>query len=434
MTSRRRGHGACRPCVPWSRATGHALAAATAAAVLVSGELGTPGAAWAADDDQGQACDPAATQYVAQAPAALAQLGASQAWTLSRGGVLVAVVDSGVDATNAHLPADTVVLPGLDLVDPGGDGRTDASGHGTAVAGQVAARAVDGSGVVGLAPDSTILPVRVYASATDEDIRDGRGPTPERTAEGITWAADHGAAIVVVPQSTVSDVDGVLEAAVDHASAAGALVVASAGNADDDDADAAGADADGDDRAVRFPAGFAPALSVTAVGTSGNPTDAAVHATHVEIAAPGAQVATAFLGAGDCVLAADTPSTSYAAGYVAAAAALVAAAHPDESPADWEYRLLATALRPSRDRRDDLIGWGIVAPYDAINLVDDGGLAGPANPRFPAAAEEAPVMMARPSPTVDPAPRLRTVVATTAGAGLALLCAALLVARLRRPR
>ena len=56
-------------------------------------------------------------------------------------------------------------------------------------------------------------------------------------------------------------------------------------------------------------------------------------------------VLTTFMGAGDCVFSGDKPSTSYAAGYVGGVAALVAAAHPDETPADWTYRLTVTALR-----------------------------------------------------------------------------------------
>lgn len=167
----------------------------------------------------GAECVPGVEHLVNQPPPAVAQLGFSQAWGLSRGGVVVAVVDTGVDASNTHL--GDAVLAGTDLLDAG-DGRTDSSGHGTAVAGQIAARPVPGSGVVGMAPDSLILPVRVYQDGSPEAVRAGRGPDATRTAEGIRWAADHGAVIVVVPQSTPSDVEA-LRSAVDYATAAGAL-------------------------------------------------------------------------------------------------------------------------------------------------------------------------------------------------------------------
>ena len=369
----------------------------------------------------GAECVPGVEHLVNQPPPAVAQLGFSQAWGLSRGGVVVAVVDTGVDASNTHL--GDAVLAGTDLLDAG-DGRTDSSGHGTAVAGQIAARPVPGSGVVGMAPDSLILPVRVYQDGSPEAVRAGRGPDATRTAEGIRWAADHGAVIVVVPQSTPSDVEA-LRSAVDYATAAGALVVASAGNAN----------AQEDATAVRFPAGYPSVLSVTAVDANGMPSDAVVHGTHVEVAAPGAGVLTTFMGSGDCMLAGATPTTSYATGYVGAAAALVAAAYPQESPADWEYRILATALRPTPSVRSTTLGWGLLAPYDALNLVNYGTTVGPPNPRFPAPVPPAPVLMARPEEVTDTLASRRHLVLTALGAGAAtLVLTVLTVARLRRRR
>ena len=369
----------------------------------------------------GTECVPGVEHLVNQPPPAVAQLGFSQAWGLSRGGVVVAVVDTGVDASNTHL--GDAVLAGTDLLDAG-DGRTDSSGHGTAVAGQIAARPVPGSGVVGMAPDSLILPVRVYQDGSPEAVKAGRGPDAARTAEGIRWAVDHGAVIVVVPQSTPSDVEA-LRSAVDYATAAGALVVASAGNAN----------AQEDATAVRFPAGYPSVLSVTAVDANGMPSDAVVHGTHVEVAAPGAGVLTTFMGSGDCMLAGATPTTSYATGYVGAAAALVAAAYPQESPADWEYRILATALRPTPSVRSTTLGWGLLAPYDALNLVNDGTTVGPPNPRFPAPVPPAPVLMARPEEVTDTLAPRRHLVLTALGAGAAtLVLTVLTVARLRRRR
>ena len=369
----------------------------------------------------GAECVPGVEHLVNQPPPAVAQLGFSQAWGLSRGGVVVAVVDTGVDASNTHL--GDAVLAGTDLLDAG-DGRTDSSGHGTAVAGQIAARPVPGSGVVGMAPDSLILPVRVYQDGSSEAVRAGRGPDAARTAEGIRWAVDHGAVIVVVPQSTPSDVEA-LRSAVDYATAAGAVVVASAGNAT----------AQEDTTAVRFPAGYPSVLSVTAVDANGMPSDAVVHGTHVEVAAPGAGVLTTFMGSGDCMLAGATPTTSYATGYVGAAAALVAAAYPQESPADWEYRILATALRPTPSVRSTTLGWGLLAPYDALNLVNDGTTVGPPNPRFPAPVPPAPVLMARPEEVTDTLAPRRHLVLTALGAGAAtLVLTVLTVDRLRRRR
>ena len=82
-------------------------------------------------------------------PAVFKQIGVEQAWGVTEGqGVVVAVVDSGVDANNPHLQG--AMAPGVDLLGRG-DGQRDDSGHGTAVAGMIAARQVEGSGVVGIA-------------------------------------------------------------------------------------------------------------------------------------------------------------------------------------------------------------------------------------------------------------------------------------------
>lgn len=392
------------------------LAAGLAAVILAgAGALAGPASPALADE----ACTPGKTQWIAQSPRIVADLGMAEAWRLSDGAVTVAVVDSGVDARNAHLAG--AVLPGKDFV-TGGDGRTDASGHGTAVAGLIAARQVPGSGLIGLAPAARILPVRTYVTDSADDQRAGLGPSAKRTAAGIRWAADNGAAIIVVPLSTNTDVPA-LRAAVLAATAKGSLVVASAGNVDDADNAAT----------VQFPAGYAPALSVTAVDAQGRPSDAVRHGAHVEVAAPGSAVLTAFRRWGDCVMAPERPSTSYAAGYVGAVAALVASAYPEEKPADWEFRILTTALRPNRAGRDPLIGWGIVAPYPALNFVNDGRTQGPPNPRFPEQPRQVPPVLPQPAPQDDPVPALRQTILGVAGAVGALLVGGLLLVRLRRP-
>lgn len=387
-----------------------------AALVLAVGPaLGAPTPAAAEDP---QACQKDQPARIEQDPPAFALMGIPAAWELSTGRpatgeVRVAVVDSGVDATNQHLKS--AVAPGIDLVTDGGDGTVDGFGHGTAIAAQIAARKVPGSGLVGVAPAVRIIPVRVY-----EGIDDGMVvPTAQRTAAGIDWAADQpDVRVIVVAQSTFSD-DARLRAAVRRATRKGALVVASAGNADPDQPNT-----------VVFPAGYAEVLSVTSLDAAGQPTDAAQHGVHVELAAPGQQVLTAFF-ASDCLLAGDAPAASYAAGYVAGVAALVAARHPEETPADWEYRLLATALRPAGAEKDQLVGWGAVAPYDALNLVNDGSLAGPANPRFPAPRQSVAPALPMPEPIADPGAALGGVVGSILLAAGILFVGGMLFRRLR---
>ena len=108
------------------------------------------------------------------------------AWSLTRGrSITVAVIDSGVLANHQDLTG--TVLSGIDYVKPGGDGRIDPNGHGTHVAGIIAAHVNNALGIAGAAPDVRILPVRVLDA--------NGGGVASNVAKGIIWAADHGARV-----------------------------------------------------------------------------------------------------------------------------------------------------------------------------------------------------------------------------------------------
>ena len=153
------------------------------------------------------------------------------------------------------------------------------------------------------------------------------------------------------------------------------MVVASAGNrlTTQDTADS-----------PRYPAADDGVLAVTAVNAKDAVTDASIHGAHVDVAAPGTDVLTSYFGTGDCMLAGDKASTSFATAYVSAAAALVAERFPDETPAQWAYRLEVTASRPIVGKRDNRVGWGVIRPYDALAFVDDGTAPGPPSLSFEA--------------------------------------------------
>lgn len=349
--------------------------------------------AGAAANQQGCAAD----TRVAEAPTALSELQSESAWSLTRGGgVTVAIVDSGV-ARNPHL--DGVISGGVNLVPDGTDpaGRTDTFGHGTAIAGQIAAQLIDRSGVQGLAPDARIMPVRVFSGTSDQEMEAGFGPSTARIAEGIRYAVDHGAKIINVSMST-RYADPSLADAVSHAADRGSLVVSTAGNRD---SSFSVEESESDGR--RYPAGFPGVIGVAATGVTGVVTESSIHGPHVSVSAPGQFVATSSNLGMDCVYSDDAPATSYAAAYVSAAAALVASAHPDENPAQWTYRLEATAVRPDPDRRDDWAGWGVVQPYDAIALVPGSGMRGPVSP-FGQATSSPPVAAQEGSVTVTADP------------------------------
>ncbi|MGJ0391087.1 S8 family serine peptidase [Microbacterium sp. CGR1] len=410
--------------------------AALAAVMLGTAVLGAPATALASTATSssivstataGQACTPGTVVFSPEAPVALAQLGAEDANRLATGeGIVVAVVDSGIDASNPHLAG--VVIGGVDLVGDGerADGMSDTTGHGTAIAGQIAAQQVPGSGVVGLAPDARLLSVRVFRSNQQQDVDKGYGPTSQRIADGIHWAADNGADIINVSMSQSSD-SAELRAAVEHAAAVGALVVASGGNRASD-ADAADA--------ARYPAAYEQALGVSAADSNGRATESSIHGPQVDVTAPGGNVLTAAAGGGDCVFAGDAPASSFATGYASAAAALVAEAHPEDPPAGWAYRLTATGLRADADNRDDVNGWGFIQPFAAIELLPDETTRGPVSPYFDTAESAArpPVATVDPDHGASPFLLTREAALFTAIGGASLLGVLGILIVLRRRR
>ncbi len=319
--------------------------------------------------------------YVPETSRALIDMGYQSVWGLATGrGVTVAVVDSGINVKNAHLPADSVVVPGGTFVGavegwvPDPTGRKDLSGHGTAVASIIAGRPVQGSGQVGLARDALIMPMQVFGISEEQRSSDDKLnallPRTEWLAAGIRTAAERGAKVINVSLS-LDRPDQALADAVTFANQQGALVVASAG-----DRGTAANTADG----PRYPAAFPNVVSVTAV-TAGYAVDIAnnLQGDHITIAAPGQGLNAALNDMGDCVLS-GAAATSYATPLVAATAALLAQKYPDESPAMWKYRIESSAQRPLGDTKDAALGWGVLSPYDALTMTLDPNRPGPAMP------------------------------------------------------
>lgn len=137
-------------------------------------------------------------------------------WEHSTGkGTTVAVVDSGVDAKHRDLTGR--VLEGKDFTGSGDDARTDSDGHGTQVAGVIAAHghgAGQGSGMRGLAPDAKILPVKAEETASK--------------ADAIQYAVDQDVDVINLSYSTIKDPNELK--AVNDAISKGVVVVAETGD------------------------------------------------------------------------------------------------------------------------------------------------------------------------------------------------------------
>jgi len=172
---------------------------------------------------------------------ALARIGGPMAWSVATGvGTTIAVVDSGVDVDHPDLRGQVVASTdcvGHDEV-PGGclDGAgTDDAGHGTHVAGIAAAATDNGRGVAGVAPGARLLAVRVLAARCSGSGGDCEAEgTESDVAEGIRWAADHGADVVNLSLGSVTQAvigpGRTFTEALDYAWNQGAIPVLVAGN------------------------------------------------------------------------------------------------------------------------------------------------------------------------------------------------------------
>jgi subtilisin family serine protease len=143
---------------------------------------------------------------------------APQAWERTTGapGTVVAVVDTGVDAAAPDLAGR--VAPGYDFVNADADPADD-NGHGTAVAGVVAAAGDNGLGVAGYCWRCTVLPLKALGA-------DGGGFASD-VARAVVWAADHRARVINASLGGPLE-DASLAAAAQYAQAKGALFVAAA--------------------------------------------------------------------------------------------------------------------------------------------------------------------------------------------------------------
>ena len=363
----------------------------TAAATLLAAPVTVVGAAPAfADAD----CEVGTTRYVDESSYAISSLSIPQTWGLATGkGVTVAVVDSGVDSGNAHLRG--AVLPGTSFVP--GPPTQDLLGHGTGVAGIIAARYVDGSALIGAAPDAKILPVRVFQ---DEDTTGSRPvaypPDTRRMAQGIAWAVRNGADVVNVSMSTRPTDDALpeLKAALDLARRKDVVVVASGGNQDVDEAFTQ----------IRYPAGGDGVIGVAATNQSGEVDNWSIHGAQNDVSAPGSDVLISYHANGDCLAGQDHAYTSWATGFVTGLAAQLRQRYPKESADQIAYRIMASADRPRMSARDDAQGWGQIRPYSALTMTLDPNRPGPPIPGAAPKAEPKPAdspvspLTARPDP------------------------------------
>ena len=330
-------------------------------------------------------------------PWAQQRLDFTDTWSITRGkGVTVAVVDSGINQSHPQLAGR--VVKRIDLT---GTYNTDCFGHGTQVAGIIAAQDERNSSpaipFVGVAPDVKLISIKIQEGETSTD--DGT-----TLARGIERAVQAGADIINV-SATNTDFPG-LRQAVRYAERKNVLIVAAAGNTD--------ARKKASEQEA-YPASYPGVLSVGAVGQSGPLAGFSNTASKVDVTAPGDGIVTT---SGDGYIA-DLQGTSYSTPYVAGVAALVKANKPNLTAKEIMHRIVATA--------DGSVGagsgGGMVNPYEAVAALVSDSSSPTAQP-----AGAAPIDIGGPAPVDHRTRNLGGLIAAgTVGAMLLVVFGAIIV-------
>ncbi|MDI3389850.1 type VII secretion-associated serine protease mycosin [Streptomyces sp. B-S-A8] len=294
---------------------------------------------------------------------------AEEMWKTSTGkGVTVAVIDSGVESP---MELQGQILKGKDLTSRAGDEHDDFDGHGTSMAGLIAATGVGpaGNGAFGLAPGAKILPVRVPVGMGPENFDKALGPA-------IRYAADSDAQILNISLATTRKVHAV-EDAIKYALSKGKLVFAGVGN-------------DGQrGNPKMYPAALPGVVGMAAISRDLTATEESNHGPQVDLAAPGDEMVTACAGkTGVC----EGHGTSDATAIASASAALIWSKHPNWTNNQVLRVMLNTASKPNSGKeRTDYLGYGAIRPRIALKNPGD---PGPADeyplPDFPAQTSESP--------------------------------------------
>lgn len=264
-----------------------------------------------------------------------------KAWSESTGkGIKIAVIDTGVDINEVSLKDR--VLPGWSP--DGGDGRVDSNGHGTAVSSILAGKLSDGNGVVGVAPDSLIVPIAAVGASgfVSSDV----------VVRGIVWAVENGVDIINISMSGVEDYPP-LQAAIEYAASKDVLVVASGGNFFQSG------------NPTTFPASYKGVIAVGAVDRENLVAAYSNQGSYISLVAPGNGILAPFVGNG--VL--SWEGTSVATPMISGSFAIILARYPFLNSKEVFQAVTYTAKDLGDRGVDNSTGYGLPSIAEAIKYI-----------------------------------------------------------------
>ncbi|MEB3188501.1 MAG: S8 family peptidase [bacterium] len=277
---------------------------------------------------------------------ALDKVNANRAWDVTRGSeqVVIGIVDSGVDLAHPDLKAK--LLPGYSSVEPGKLPKDD-MGHGTHVAGIAAASTDNGEGVAGLASNCKILPVRVLGA---------RAGSAATIAEGLIWAADHGADVVNMSLGFYDENETVAKA-VQYALSKNVVLVATMGN--------------NNLEKKRYPAAYPGVIAVGSSDRADNKSTFSNFGAWMSVSAPGTEILSTFptypVAIQGPAKYAVLSGTSMAAPLVAGLCGLVRSKNPGMAPAAVKQVLETTAVDLGESGADKNFGNGRIDAFAALS-------------------------------------------------------------------
>ncbi|MEU8787394.1 S8 family serine peptidase [Streptomyces sp. NPDC048637] len=289
----------------------------------------------------------ASADYIRDGQWALDAFNPQKVWKESTGkNVTVAVIDSGVNGGHVDLKGN--VLPGKSFADGGGTADHESGDdHGTAMAALIAGHGHGprhADGIMGLAPDAKILPIKRNESiGGDANNIDG----------ALRYAVDHGAKVINMSFAGPYALTDKEKSAISYAVKKDVLLVAGSGN-------------EGTSK-LSYPAAAPGVLAVGAVAEDGKVLDKSNYGPHIRLIAPGEKI----YSAGTSLKYRQASGTSDATAYVSAAAALVRSKYPDLTAGQVANRLTKTAITPDGktgiSSPDPKYGYGVIRPYRALS-------------------------------------------------------------------